>query len=587
MGAAGEDLYPPGARGGERAADPPAEVTDLREGRTVASVLLAMVLAGAPPAGAVDVEPPATGDAPEQQKTGVPEEATLEASGARIGEIVIRVGDIFDPEAAGENHALNRLVNKIHRRTRDRVVRKTLLFRTGDPFVARKLRESERALRETGYLYDAEILPLRYADGIVDVMVETRDVWTLQGGIGFGRGGGVNSTQIGLEDKNFLGWGTSVQLRRTSTVDRTSSTFRFVESNAAGSRVRVDLRYSDNSDGALAALALGRPFYALDARWASGLLVSSGERVDSLYSRGHIQQQFGHTQELGEMSGGLSRGLARGTARRWLAGFSYEQDRFATTDSYPDPALLPGDRTLAYPWVGFETIRDRFIESHDFDHIARTEDVALGAQLRGRLGWCSTAFGADRDRLIVDLSGSSGVNPGAGQLLLFGAHASGRLASGQNENLLLGGTVRYFLRDWGRHALAVSFRGDVARSLDADQQLLLGGDNGLRGYPLRYQDGDRLVLLTIEQRFYTDWHPLKLLRVGAAAFFDTGRAWFRGDPGSDRDGSGILRDVGLGLRIGSSRSATASLVHVDVAVPLDGDPSISRIQLLVSSKGTF
>src|SRR4029453_7544016 len=56
-------------------------------------------------------------------------------------------------------------------------------------------------------------------------------------------------------------------------------------------------------------------------------------------------------------------------------------------------------------------------------------------------------------------------------------------------------------------------------------QLLLGGDNGLRGYPLRYQAGDALALFTLEQRFYTDWQPLKLVNVGAAVFFDAGRAW--------------------------------------------------------------
>jgi hypothetical protein len=49
----------------------------------------------------------------------------------------------------------------------------------------------------------------------------------------------------------------------------------------------------------------------------------------------------------------------------------------------------------------------------------------------------------------------------------------------------------------------------------------------------------------------------------------------------------VLRDVGFGLRLGSSRSALGSMVHIDFAMPLDGDPSISRMQLVISTKGSF
>ena len=45
--------------------------------------------------------------------------------------------------------------------------------------------------------------------------------------------------------------------------------------------------------------------------------------------------------------------------------------------------------------------------------------------------------------------------------------------------------------------------------------------------------------------------------------------------------------VGLGLRIGSSRSSRGSMIHLDLAFPLDGDPSIKRTQWLVSTSDTF
>ena len=55
------------------------------------------------------------------------------------------------------------------------------------------------------------------------------------------------------------------------------------------------------------------------------------------------------------------------------------------------------------------------------------------------------------------------------------------------------------------------------------ESVLLGGDNGLRGYPLRYQAGESRSLLSLGERFFTDFYPWRLFRVGYAAFLDVGR----------------------------------------------------------------
>jgi len=60
------------------------------------------------------------------------------------------------------------------------------------------------------------------------------------------------------------------------------------------------------------------------------------------------------------------------------------------------------------------------------------------------------------------------------------------------------------------HGLAMSALGDY---LDLDNPVQLGGDNGIRGYPQRYQNGESKAVLMIEQRFFTDWYPFRLARV--------------------------------------------------------------------------
>jgi hemolysin activation/secretion protein len=124
-----------------------------------------------------------------------------------------------------------------------------------------------------------------------------------------------------------------------------------------------------------------------------------------------------------------------------------------------------------------------------------------------------------------------------------------------------------------------------SRHLDEDTQLLLGGDNGLRGYPLRYQAGTSRAVLTLEERFYTNWQPLKLANVGAAIFADSGRMWGR-DPFAAAP-EGWLTDVGVGLRLGSVRSGLGNILHIDVAFPLNRTNNIDAMQLSIETKRSF
>ncbi len=49
----------------------------------------------------------------------------------------------------------------------------------------------------------------------------------------------------------------------------------------------------------------------------------------------------------------------------------------------------------------------------------------------------------------------------------------------------------------------------------------------------------------------------------------------------------MLKDAGVGLRLGSSRSAQGAIVHLDLAVPLNRGRSIKGVQYLVTTSETF
>src|SRR5262249_37224464 len=146
----------------------------------------------------------------------------------------------------------------------------------------------------------------------------------------------------------------------------------------------------------------------------------------------------------------ISKGLVNGRTRRLLFGYTYDENRYSIPVGVePVPAVPPPDRTLSYPWIGFHEVQDTFITGKDVDQIQRTGDLHLGRQSRGRLGYSSPAFGADRSATIVSGLFTQGLNPGDGQMLFLSVSADGRLTDSGAENVLASVSGRWFVRDLG------------------------------------------------------------------------------------------------------------------------------------------
>jgi len=520
-----------------------------------------------------------------QRPSELPSDAELERSGALIGKIIIDNLNVFDLNDPKDDTPLFRLIDHLHARTREDVVRWQLLFTTGDKYSRRVLNESERILRQASYFYDASIEPIAYHDGRVDVVVKTRDVWTLDPQVSYSRSGGANSTSLGVQELNAFGYGVAVTAGRSSSVDRTQTGLGIQDNNIYGSRIGVNALYSVNSDGYQHDLFVDRLFYALDARWTGGAAAADDLRVDSLYDRGNIIDQFQEHDELARIYGGFSHGLDNGWVTRWSFGFTSDDRQFERAPLWGGVDLVPADRKLAFPWVRYELVQDDYLKYHNYNEIERTEDFYLGTHVLAQLGWSDPAFGANIAGLIFSANGGIGWATEHNETLVFAGTLDGRLQNGTLENTIVTQSFHYFLRQSEKLLLYAGLDASAGRNLDLEDQILLGGDNGLRGYPLRYQDGSSRALLTLEERYFSDWYPLRLLRVGAAVFVDVGRTW--GSAPLAEPGLGILRDLGFGLRLGNSRSGLGNIIHVDLAFPLDGDPSIKRVQFLVTTKATF
>ena len=102
-------------------------------------------------------------------------------AGKRIGHIRIQQLDVFGPSLEDTTIVLDNWLaktgNNIHVNTRERILKKNLLFKTGDIVDPRTMAENEKLLRDLPYIKDVSIIliPDQLNSQIVDVLLVTKD----------------------------------------------------------------------------------------------------------------------------------------------------------------------------------------------------------------------------------------------------------------------------------------------------------------------------------------------------------------------------------------------------------------------------
>lgn len=507
---------------------------------------------------------------------------------AVIGTIRLQRFNVFDPDDPAEDNWIYGLANDWHSLTRESVLRDHLLIEEGDPYDPARVEETERILRALKFIYDTAIRPWRLCGNVVDVEVVTRDVWTLIPTVSFSRSGGEDSYTLGFRDTNFLGSGKQIAVFVDSDDERTGTTVAYKDPALLGSRWQFRFALTDNDDGFDRSLLLHRPFFSVYETWSAGIGLQEQELEQKIWFRGDEVAEFDHAKEEYRLFGGTALDVREDhRVQRLLFGYHYQSNEFDFSDSNIPPPSLPEARDYSYPFVGIQSIEDNYTEVKNINFLGRTEDLYVGEQYLATLGWSDESLGASRDQLAINASYGNTLLVNPDQLWTAQTAITGfwNVDSEDFENLWWNAQTRYHHRQADKWAWFGALNLVYTDGLTADNQLTLGGSNGLRGYDRNYQTGDRAFVVNLEQRYYSDWHPFRLLRVGAAAFIDVGRAWFNNrDNGPNGE---VLANAGIGLRLNSSRAQKSSVIHIDLAFPFVGDDDVDDYQFLVTIKNRF
>ncbi len=163
---------------------------------------------------------------------------------------------------------MERFGNKLHISTRHWVIGNKLLFEEGDTVNALSLSESERLLRQSGYLNDARV-SVKDIEGSdsVDVIVVVQDKWPVE--IPFGAT--ESSAEARLKDQNLFGLGQQFeQYVSFKAPNRMDYSGFYNIANIDNTYISSRLGYVSNPNGTDVYLAFDRPFYSPLSRWAGG-----------------------------------------------------------------------------------------------------------------------------------------------------------------------------------------------------------------------------------------------------------------------------------------------------------------------------
>jgi len=195
----------------------------------------------------------------------------LKYKGRIIRKIEVEVYDPFgysvNDTTRKEINPFQKLGNKYHITTRQRIIRNILLFGTNDTLEVIKISESERLIREARYVSDARIYIEKAGRDSVDVRVFVQDRWALDAPVS----GGATGGHITLRDRNFLGLGqrfeqygsynvdNEYELRGRHSIDNISNTF-----------ITSNIFYTTTNTKTQTGISFDRGFYSALAKWAGG-----------------------------------------------------------------------------------------------------------------------------------------------------------------------------------------------------------------------------------------------------------------------------------------------------------------------------
>lgn len=489
----------------------------------------------------------------------------------RIRNINIQANDVYEEE---DPNFFESTLNFLHFTTRESVIQKELLFNEGDCLNKELVEETARNLRTFSIFSDAQLMVVPTEDeSLVDVIVTTKDRFTLRAEIGASHKSGTTKTRLSFGERNIFGQNKSLHFSHTDEDGETVTRYAYSD-NRFFHDYELNATYISARDGGLESYSLADPFRSLDDKSSYGIAyvkdtqnfvykLDGNEEVET--PQYFESESLFYAYEFGDRKKSKRLGFSISTSQQ-----DYFSDQINSQVDIPD-RLEKSD----FDMLASFTNREEFIVMQGLDSLTYREDIelmrsfffGLGIQLRddkrGIEYHSKYQFGyrhSQWNRRNV--------------LSATYFHHQGRFYAGQLlENETTAFYHCYYLPKPGHVWLGgITYQYNYGRDILNDS-LSMGGDVGLRGFESSSFTGNKSLLFNFEfrQQLESKWSKIAL---GQAFFVDSGYAWKKGEDIAFED---LKTNVGWGLRFDMPSLFGDKLLRFDLAVATDTGDILASI----------
>jgi len=224
-----------------------------------------------------------------KQFTGTSDANYIQYSGKKIRKIVIHRLNVFGADinnpASADPNKIENILNKTHVSTNESIIRKNLLFSEGDMITPLTLSDNERILRQLPYINDARIIVLPVSDDEADIVVYTKDVYSLGGSYTYH---GLKKGSVSVFEKNILGMGQEFGLDMpydNTLPESPGFGFHYLANNISKSFINLNVYFLHGLGEKTYGFDLSRKLVSSKTKWAGGISVRmmyTSEDLDTL-----------------------------------------------------------------------------------------------------------------------------------------------------------------------------------------------------------------------------------------------------------------------------------------------------------------
>lgn len=503
-------------------------------------------------------------------------------------------------------------------KTNENVILRELLFKKNDVYIEADRKESERILRQKPYIGAAKI-ESEWNENLqeVNIHVTVTEYFSLTGALDPGINNQTGYFLLQMKDTNLFGSGQGSQIRyeRISEVGEKTRgffTMKYRIPRLFDSHINFNGQYIQDRDGDSWSVLLERPQYSLKSRWKAKLGISELINQVRWYEHGMRTDTFEETNN--SAFGNIVRYFGDRHHQNYLGlWFNSTRTNYYSLESIRRSIASPMNHDIKHVGILLGRRNIGFHKTRFLTGMGGEEDFVTGSIYNLSVGYSSPIYGSDRTETYTSVSFNSGWES---KDRLFGTAMIDFSTSftDQIEHSVLQSGCAFYVRDVFssgdiyrvdkgfrkngyidfHQTIVAQFKSVMQYGLRGESQVLLGADNGLRGYAFREFSGEKMMILSLESRTLCGGSIFDSINNGLTqfvtfiakpfvknrtidlglimsltSFIDFGYIWDSENPFNAQD---IKRGVGFGLRGSFAKVSDAGIFRIEVAFPLDPTP---------------